>query len=238
MPASSRPAQMAMDGAGGRRPLRIALLNPNTSVEATDVMLATACRVAPPGVHMEGRTLAHGEALITDAQSLARAADAVVARAPGLMAEGFDGLIVAGFGDPGLARLKALWGQAVTGLGEAGIREAAEGGRRYAIVTVTPALHDSLVQAAHAHAPPSQFAGVRYTRGDATLLLQRPQDLHAALLAACDEAVRLDCAEAIVIGGGPLAGAAEALSQQLAVRVVNPVGAAVRLLCARQGVAL
>ena len=77
-----------------------------------------------------------------------------------------------------------------------------------------------------------------YARGDATQLLQRPQDLQAALLAACDEAVRLDGAEAIVIGGGPLAGAAEALSQQLAVRVVNPVGAAVRLLCARQGVAL
>ena len=238
MPVNIRPAQMAMDGASMRRPVRIALLNPNTSVLATDVMLSVARRVALPGVQVEGRTLTQGEALIADPQSLARAGDGVVARAPALMAEGFDSLIVAGFGDPGLAQLKESLGVAVTGLGEAGIREAAESGRRYAIVTVTPALHASLVQAAHAHAPRAQFAGVRYTRGDATQLLQNPQDLHAALLEACETAVRLDGAETIVIGGGPLAGAAEALSAQLAVPVVNPVGAAVRLLCARLGISI
>jgi allantoin racemase len=238
MPVNARPGQMAMDGASMRRPVRIVLLNPNTSVVATDVMLAVARRVAPPGVHVEGRTLAQGEALIAEPQSLARAGDGVVARAPALMADGFDSLIVAGFGDPGLVQLKVSWGAAVTGLGEAGIREAAEGGRRYAIVTVTPALHANLVQAAHAHAPPAQLAGVRYTRGHPEHLLQSPQDLQAALLEACEAAVRLDGAEAIVIGGGPLAGAAEALSEQLSVCVVNPVGAAVRLVCARLGISI
>jgi Asp/Glu/hydantoin racemase len=226
---------MALAGASLHRPARIALLNPNTSVLATDVMLAVARRVAPPGVQVEGHTLTQGEALIAEPASLARAGDGVVARAPALRAEGFDSLIVAGFGDPGLAQLKVAWGLTATGLGEAGIREAAEGGRRYAIVTVTPALHANLVQAAHTHAPPAQFAGVRYTRGRPEQLVLSAPDLHAALLEACEAAVRLDGAEALVIGGGPLAGAAEALSAQLAVCVVNPVGAAVRLACARLG---
>lgn len=235
MPAHPSQTQMQMDSGPVQRPVRLALLNPNTSMQATQVMLGAACQVAPPGVQVEGRTLAQGEALIVDPESLARAADAVVARVPALMAEGFDGLIVSGFGDPGLDRLKVRWGPAVTGLGEAGIRAAAQGGLRYAIVTVTPALHASLVQAAHTHAPPSLFAGVRYTQGQVGLLLQSPQDLLAALFEACEAAVRLDGAESIVIGGGPLAGAAEALSKRLAVRVVNPVGAAVQLACVRLG---
>ena len=239
-PSQTRAAQMAMDSACTPRPLRIVLLNPNTSEQATAVMLEAAHRAArglpAPGVHVEGRTLSQGEALIVEPQSLAQAADRVAAEAPRLQTEGFDGLIVAGFGDPGLPRLKTVWGPLAVGLGEAGIQEAALGGERFAIVTVTPALHDSLVRAAHTHAPPSQFAGVRYTRGPADGLLHHPQALADALLLACEEAVRLDGAESIVIGGGPLAAAADELSQRLAVRVVNPVSAAVRLLCSRLGV--
>lgn len=227
--------QMQMDIGPVQQSKRLVLLNPNTSEQATQVMLDAAYRAAAPGVQVEGRTLVQGESLIADPESLARAADAVVVRVPLLMAEGFDGLIVSGFGDPGLDRLKSQWGVAVTGLGEAGIRAAAQGGLRYAIVTVTPGLHATLVEAAHTHAPPSQFAGVRYTQGEVGLLLQSPQELLAALLEACEAAVRLDGAESIVIGGGPLAGAAEVLSKLLAVRVVNPVGAAVQLACARLG---
>lgn len=215
--------------------MRLALLNPNTNTLTTELMLAAARRAAPPGVAVEGRTLAQGAPLIADPQALAQAADGVVAAAPGLMAEGFDGLIVAGFGDPGLDRLRLRWGQAVTGLGEAGIVAAAQGGRRYAIVTVTPALHDSLVALAHASAPPEQFVGVRYTPGNAEALLQSPEALFDALWIACREAVEQDGAESLVIGGGPLAGAADELSQRLAVRVVNPVGAAVRLVSSRLG---
>lgn len=241
-PFQTRAAQMAMDSAHAARPLRLVLLNPNTSKSATAVMLQAAQRAARglpgPGVHVEGRTLDQGEALIVEPQSLARAADRVVAAAPGLQAQGFDGLIVAGFGDPGLARLKTVWGPLAVGLGEAGIQDAALGGQRFAIVTVTPELHDSLVWAAHTHAPPAQFAGVRYTAGPAQSLLNNPQALADALQVACEQALRLDGAESIVIGGGPLAAAADELSQRLAVRVVNPVSAAVRLLCSRLGVSL
>lgn len=235
MPANTPQEAMAEGSTGPRQPLRLLLLNPNTSQQATALMLAVARRVAPPGVGVEACNLPDGEALITEPDSLARAALGVADHAPTLLRGGCDGLIVAGFGDPGLQPLQHAFGQAVTGLGEAGIRAAAEGGRRYAIVTVTPQLHDSLVQAAHRHAPLQLLAGVRYTRGRPQDLVNSPQALADALLEACDAAVRLDGAESIVIGGGPLAAAADSLSAQLAVRVVNPVSAAVRLACARLG---
>lgn len=217
------------------RPWRLALLNPNTSERSTERMLDSARPVAPPGVLIEGRTVTQGHDFIADDAALQQAEAAVLACAPTLVAEGFDAVIVAGFGDPGVARWRETTALPVTGLGEAGIAEAARGGRRYAIVTVTPALHDSLVAAAHAVAPAAQFAGVRYTRGDPDELMRSPQALQQALLAACLEAVELDGAQAIVIGGGPLAHAAQDIARQLQRPVVDPVGAAVRLACARAG---
>jgi allantoin racemase len=220
------------------RPYRIALLNPNTSTGATATMMASARRVVPVGVHIEGRTVGEGPELIADPQALAQAACVVEAAAPALVAEGFDAIIVAGFGDPGVAALNGSLGVPVTGLGEAGIAEAAQGGLRYAIVTVTPGLHQSLVAAAHTHAAPSQLAAVRYTQGALHGLMAKPEDLAAALLKACQDAIALDGAQSIVIGGGPLASAAQGIARRLHVRVVDPVGAAVRLACARAGQAL
>lgn len=233
---SAGSLQMAMDNAFGVRPCRIALLNPNTSERSTRLMLASARAAAPAGVHIEGRTVLHGHDFIADASAIEQATLAVLERAPLLAAEGFDALIVAGFGDPGVALLRERQSLPVTGLGEAGIAEAAAGGRRFSIVTVTPWLHDSLVAAAHAVAPPDQFAGVRYTQGDMLALMGDPERLQQALLQACREAVELDGAWAIVIGGGPLAHAAPLIAEQLQRPVVDPVAAAVRLACARAGV--
>ena len=236
--AAPASQQMAMDSRWAPRPYRIALLNPNTSAQSTALMLASAWAVAPAGVHIEGRTVAHGQDFIADAQALRLAAQAVVDAAPALVAEGFDAVIVAGFGDPGVAELRRCLKLPVTGLGEAGIAEAAAGGQRFAIVTVTPQLHDSLVAAAHAVAPPAQFAGVHYTQGDPDQLLRHPEQLQQALLQASRHAVEHGEAQAIVIGGGPLAHAAQDIAAQLQLCVVDPVRAAVRLACARAGQAV
>ncbi len=232
---ASSPQQMAMDGDRAARPYRIALLNPNTSERSIELMLASARSVAPAGVHIERRIVPRGQEFIANSAALQQAAQAVLEIAPELLAEGFDALIVAGFGDPGVAELRQRLALPVTGLGEAGIAEAAAGGLRYAIVTVTPELHDSLVAAAHAVAPPAQFAGVRYTRGDTNELMRSPERLQSALLQACREAVEQDGAQSIVIGGGPLAYAARDIATQLELRVVDPVCAAVRLACVRAG---
>lgn len=219
------------------RPYRIALLNPNTSTRSTELMLASAVAAAPAGVQIEGRNVASGAELIVDEAALQQAALAVQAMAPSLAAEGFDAIIVAGFGDPGVDALRQSQALPVTGIGEAGITEAARGGLRYAIVTVTPELHDSLVAAAHASAPAEQFTGVRYTQGDRQAVMRSPLGLQQALLDACRVAVEADGAQSIVIGGGPLGHAAQTLSAALQLRVVDPVRAAVQLACARAGLA-
>ena len=218
------------------RPYRIALLNPNTSVISTELMLRSARRGLPPMVRVDGRTVPHGHAFISTPAALAEAAEGIVGPAlAAVQGEGFDALIVAGFGDPGLTALRAQLEVPVTGLAEAAILEAAQGGRRYAIVTVTPDLDASLRAAARTWAPAAPLVAIRYTTGPLGDVMHTPQSLEAALLAACRMAVEIDHAEAIVIGGGPLAQAAQALAVQLSVPVIDPVAAAVRLAVRRGG---
>ena len=214
---------------------RIALLNPNTNTQSTALMMESALEAMPAGVSIEGRTVGSGQPFIAEPVALEAAARAVEACGPALAAEGFDAIIVAGFGDPGVAALRKQLRIPVTGLGEAGIALAARDGLRYAIVTVTPDLHDSLLAAAHAAAPAAQFAGVRYTQGAIGQVMHSPDSLELALLQACRDAIALDGAQSIVIGGGPLAQAARDIATQLNIRVVDPVSAAVSLACARGG---
>ena len=210
---------------------RLLLINPNTSAATTAVMVGIARGAAPAGVMITGATVAAGVPLITDEDALAAAADAVAAWAATLDATGWDGVIVAAFGDPGLAALRQLLPVPVTGIGEAGMAEAAEGGRRFAVATTTPLLAAAIGRAAAGYGP--LFRGVRLTPGDPAALTSDPAALLRALERCCADAVELDGAEAVVIGGGPLAAAARTIALRLAVPVIEPVPAAVRLAVSR-----
>jgi len=201
-------------------------VNPNSSAAATAAMLDIARTVAGPNLHIDDVTAGDGPGVITDPKALDHAADRVVALTPALTQA--DGVIVAGFGDPGLAGLRAAGLRVVTGLAEAGMAEAATDGWRFAVVTTTSDLVARIAQSAQAlgHAG---FAGTWVTPGDPLPLMAHPERLAAALLAACRRA----CAEepgirAIVIGGGPLALAARIISADAPVPLVEPLPAAVR----------
>ena len=82
---------------------RIVLFNPNTNAQATALMLDSARRSLPLFASIEGHTASRGVALITDEAALDAAAPVVVEFGLGLRNPGFDALVIAAFGDPGLA---------------------------------------------------------------------------------------------------------------------------------------
>jgi Asp/Glu/hydantoin racemase len=209
--------------------MRLILVNPNTTAATTQAMVAIAAETAGPGVVVTGMTAAFGAPLITDPQALHEGARAVVALAPELA--GADGVIVAGFGDPGLEGLRAALPCPVTGIAEAGMAEAAAGGRRFAVVTTTPDLVDEIARTAAGHGHGS-FMGTWLTPGDPVALTADPVALPLALEDACHRAIAAG-AEAIVIGGGPLAVAARAIADRVPVPLIEPVPAAVRLSLVR-----
>lgn len=215
----------------GNPRVRLLLVNPNTSAQATELMLAVARGVAPAGVAIEGATAPFGHQLISDEAKLATAAEAV-ATLLGDLKRPPDGVIVSAFGDPGLRQARMLLGCPVVGIAEAGMAEAAAGGRRFAVATTTGDLAAAMTELAGSYGHGRLFVGLYCTPGDPAVVMADGAALEEALEAACHAAIR-DGAEAVVIGGGPLAGAARAIAPNLPVPIVEPVPAAVRRLVSR-----
>lgn len=217
---------------------RLILINPNTRAQTTRTMTAIAQEAAGRHCQVDGYTVAFGPDLIVEPQALAKAADAVSDCIATLAPESCRGIIVAAFGDPGLLRARAQCRVPVTGIAEAGMAEAAAGGRRFSVVTTTTQLVDSISDLARDYGHGPSFLGVKLTGGDPVHLMTEPQRLVEALYEACEEAIVQDGAQAIVIGGGPLAVAARTLQPRLSTRhagvaLIEPIPAAVRLAIAR-----
>lgn len=208
--------------------MTVLLLNPNTNAATTAAMVAIAA-ASGTGLSFVGRTAPFGAPMIVDGAALVVGAEAVDAMAAAIGNEGAPvaGLVVSAFGDPGIDRVRRRLAIPVTGIGEASMLEAADGGRRFAVATTTPGLTGAIAAKAASLGLADLFAGTVLTDGDPVALVRDPAALESALAAAAEQAARAG-ADVVIIGGGPLAAAAAALRARLAIAIVEPVPAAAR----------
>jgi allantoin racemase len=206
---------------------RIALVNPNTNAVTTALMVAIARQHAVPGCEVEGVTAPSGAALIVNEDQLRMAADGVTSMARSF-AKQVDGVIVSAFGDPGVEALRKQLSMPVEGIAEPAMREAAARGRRFAIVSTTPGLVRHMLASAHRLGFGPQLAAVRTTEVPLEPLMRDSERLVDALEYAARLAIDEDAAQAIIVGGGPLAAVAQSLRHRLSVEVVEPIPAAMR----------
>ena len=197
----------------------ILLINPNTSADTTAMMLAAAAPHLPPGVTVRGATAANGAPWIQDEAAL----DIAAAEVASMDLGGADAVVVAAFADPGAPALRMRTKVPVIGIGEASLRAASYGGRRFGIATNTPGLAAVIETAVRRLRLDQNYTGLRLTTA-----ASHADDALADSVARCID----DGAEAVVIGGGPLSAAAARLGQRLPVPIVEPVPAAIRAVLA------
>lgn len=207
----------------------IVVINPNTSAATTAMMTDLVRGVLPANVSVEGMTAVSGVPMILNPAPL-EASVAGVLDMGIAAARNADGLIVCAFGDPGLEPLRNSVGIPVVGLCEASMIEAAAGGRRFGIATVTPDLIDSFAQKAESLGLAERFTGTRLTDGDPQQLASEPDRLREALAIAVRQSLDRDGADVVIIGGGPLGRAAAALREQLSAPIIAPIASASALL--------
>ncbi len=207
---------------------RITLINPNTNTTTTRLMADIAQAAAPSGITVTGATVNEGPPLITDEAGLKSAANAVAALLASIE-DNADGYVISAFGDPGLDAARQSLPVPVTGIAEAGMTEAAAGGRRFGVATTLPGLEAAIRKRAEAYGVAAQFVSTRLTDGDASYNMADPARLADALASAIQRCVN-DGAEAVVIGGGPLAQAAKTLAPRMAIPLIEPVPAAIRAI--------
>ncbi|WP_349295705.1 aspartate/glutamate racemase family protein (plasmid) [Thioclava sp. 'Guangxiensis'] len=204
----------------------VVMINPNSSTVTTARMVHIGQEMlGDRAIALEGRTASTGPAMLTTPETLTACEAQVLAMAEALPPRA--GIIVSAFGDPAMDRLRAQHDGPVTGIGEASFLEAGRDGRRFGIATTTPALDAAIRARVAASGRAAQLSGISYTGGDPFVLTADPQALFEALKRAA-EAEAAKGAEAVIIGGGPLAQVAQRLEAETGLPIIAPIPAAIR----------
>jgi allantoin racemase len=204
----------------GSRP-RLLIVNPNTNAQVTEWLREEAARVAADDFEVIGVNAASGLAAIQtpgDSRKAAQAVtDAVVA------ASGAAAAIVGAFGDPGLAHARTLSSIPVIGLGEAGMREAGKGGRRFCIVTLGVAMRDSIAGRAKTLGLERQLVDILILSCSIPDLVENRTSHRNEILAA----IRACKGEVALLGGAPFAGLGAEMTHETGTLTLDGVAASV-----------
>ncbi|NDL61794.1 aspartate/glutamate racemase family protein [Acerihabitans arboris] len=221
--------------------MKLLIINPNISRGVTDLIEAEARRVSAPDTRIEMATARSGVAYIETRFEALLGAHAVATLAGERLGH-YDALLIAAFGDPGLAALKEVLDVPVVGMTEAALMTAAQLGQRIAIIAISRRITAWYRECVDRCGLLGRLAAIRYLDhplGDPGTV---QQDHAARLLALSRLAVERDGADVLILAGAPLAGLARGLKGQLKVPVVDGVSSGVcqaeALFCLRAGAAL
>ncbi|WP_375056749.1 aspartate/glutamate racemase family protein [Zobellella sp. DQSA1] len=219
----------AEERSGNRRPLRILILNPNSSPEFTEVITSEARRSASPGTEFVGVTAEFGPRYVGTHASVAVAGHAALDGLSRVLATdtAFDAAILAGFGALGAPALRELAPFPVVDMLEASLSAALLFGRRSSILTGGVRWVPMLQERVQALGLSERVASVRaipLTGAEIVADRERALSLLAELSEAC---VRDDGAECVVLGGAAVAGMPRLMADRVSVPLIDNVAVAV-----------
>jgi len=146
--------------------------------------------------------------------------------------EGYDGVVIYCFADPGLRAAKETLEIPVVGIGEASIHMASLVGNRFSIIAAGPSRDIVL-----GHLEPNlkvygfnaKCASIRFLNIPVLKLIDDKAITIQRIIEEADKAVKEDAADVVVLGCGSLLGVGDKVSQELGVPVVVPGVAALKL---------
>ncbi len=207
--------------------MRILLINPNISDSVSELIRGEALRSASPGTELTVLTAPFGVAYIeTRFEALIGAYAAAQLAAENCPQH--DAVIIAAFGDPGLAGIRELLPVPVLGMTESALASACLLGHRFSIIAISKRIQAWYCEVVQANGLAGRLASIRSLDTPLADIGRVQQDHGAHLKDLCERAVDEDGADVIVLAGAPLAGLARALSGQLPVPVVDGVSSAMR----------
>ena len=207
--------------------MHLLLINPNISQPVSALIEAEARRSASPGTTVEVLTAPFGVAYIETRFEALIGAYAPAQQAAEHHARA-DAVVVAAFGDPGLAGLREALPCPVTGLSEAALMSACQMGHRFSIVAISSRIRAWYRETVEHNGLIGRLASIRGLDEPLANIGNVQGDHRAALLATAERCVREDGADVIILAGAPLAGLARSLGEELPVPTVDGVSSAVR----------
>ncbi|MFN0163048.1 MAG: aspartate/glutamate racemase family protein [Burkholderiales bacterium] len=206
---------------------RILVLNSNTTASVTDLVLRHTREVLGSGHVCIGATARFGARYISNEAAYAIASHAAL-DAYAEAGSGFDAVLLACFGDPGLFALKEVAPVPVVGLAEAALIEAGEVGP-VSIVTGGALWKVMLERLALALGMRERIASIRTITWTGDRIAADPDGAVTYLAEEARAAARMDGARALVLGGAALAGMAPRIAPLVDMPVIDSVHAGARV---------
>ena len=206
----------------------ILLINPNTTPSITDLVLKVAQQFASPGTRLRAVSGAFGPRYIASRIGYAIAGHAAVDALANDTARK-DAVVLACFGDPGLAALKEVSKVPVVGMAEASILQASAIGQRFSIVTGGERWKPMLEEFVAAQGMSARLASVRTVAPTGADIARNPKAALALLAKGCAACVGEDRADVVILGGAGLVGLAAKLKSSVEVPLLDGLACAISM---------
>jgi allantoin racemase len=219
-----------MNKVGAVFPIRLLIINPNTTSRITTLLETHARTIVGPEVVICAVTARFGAPYIACEASYAVAGHATLdAWAAALAPEQPPphAVLIGCFGDPGLLALRETSRVRVTGLAEASFVEASGHGP-FAIVTGGQRWKPMLERLAQTLGYGQFLAGVHTVTPSGAQLAEDPAAARVLLAKACRDAASHFKAKAVIVGGAGLAGVAADIQGEVDIPLIDSVLAGTR----------
>jgi allantoin racemase len=219
-----------MRARGSYKPVRILIINPNTTASMTRTIGSAARKAAALGTEIIAMNPLSGPASIQGPED----GDAAL---PGLFAlfdaeiiqkRGYDAAIIACFDDTGLVELEVRSPVPVTGIGKAAYVRAAALGSPFSVVTTLAVSIPVLAENIRAYGLDGHCAAVRASNVPVLDLEAKPVEATQKIEAEIIAALREDQCRSIVLGCAGMADLAAALEKEHRIPVIEGISAAVQ----------
>ena len=209
--------------------MRVLVINPNASVEMSDVIREQLHAVARPDVNVDVVNPPGAPPAIESALDEAACVPPMLRLIRAARDRGYDAVVIACFSDPGLDAAREATDLPVVGIQDAAMHLAAQIGYRFSVLTTL------------AHRAPLRERAALLAGLDRRLASCRPLDLPVLetvvnreqvvrkIVKVGREAIEVDGAEVLVLGCAGLGDLAIRASRELGVPVIDPNAAALKL---------
>ncbi|MBM3677447.1 MAG: aspartate/glutamate racemase family protein [Actinobacteria bacterium] len=209
--------------------MRILVINPNTSEEMTRDIGEAARRYARPGTEIEAVSPEWGprsiEGHYEDYVAAVAALEVVRDRA-----SEFDGVVIACYGDPGLAAAREISPVPVVGIAEASMLTACTVAHSFSIVTVLERVKPMLADMVRMHGLEHRCASIRTTPLSVLDCERDPSSAGREIIVAARAAIAEDGAEAICLGCAGMGPLDKLVQEEIGIPVLDGTACAVKML--------
>jgi allantoin racemase len=210
--------------------MKLLLINPNTSPEISDLVLANAKNCAAPGTVFDAVTARFGARYIGTRATAAIAGHAAIDAFAAHFRQDHAGVLLACFGDPGIEALREISPVPATGMAEAAMREAIQLGARVGILTGGARWVPMLTEFVGTLGLSAHLAGVRAVAATGAQIAADPDGTLGELAAAATACAEQDGADIVILGGAGLAGLVPRVQPLTKVRLLGSLEASVARL--------